>query len=309
MSVSALYQASVVNLDDTVIRDLTSLRYVDGLNVDSDPGNQAKPSFVGVRGAKPLLNFGTRQLASVLGKLDSGCGWGDVSAWNNPLTAYFQKRGLAAGVVASGGVHRSLAVAKGALVARTLSATYQQYASIEMEMVPYSTDGQTAPFTLSATASLPSLGLDDERYTLGTALVGDESLSGLQSVEIDFGVTLEGVGGDSDIYDTYVSVVRYAPRITFRGVNMEWLLSTVVPIGGKTATQANTSIYLRKCASRGKLVAADTAEHILINAAGYLHIEQQSASNADNGTCDAVLVVADDGTNAMMVIDTTAAVV
>lgn len=308
MSVASLYNASCLSVDGTVVRDLSNLRYAEGLNVDADPGNQAKPSFVSVRGAKPLLGFSSRQIATLLDNFDSGCAWADVSAWTNPLVAYFQKRANTSGLVASGGAHRSLSVEEGLLLGRRLSASYQQYASMDLEMVAFSADGQASPYTLSATASLPSLGLDDERYTLGTALVGDEALSGLQSMELDFGLTADGVGGDSDIYDTYVSVSRYAPRFTFNGVNMDWLLSSGVAIGGKSATQANTTVYLRKCASRGKLVAVDVAEHIKFNAAGYLYIDEQSAANSDNGTCSAVLVVADDGTNAMLAVDTTSTI-
>lgn len=302
------YNASVLELDGTVVRDLSNLQYAEGLNVDSDPGNQGTPSFVSVRGCKPVLSASTRQLATVLGKLDSGCAWADVAEWNDPFKAFWQKRANTQGLLAGTGAHRSMSVAAGLMVARRLSASYQQYAGIDFEMVPSASDGQTNPVTLAENASLPSLGLDDERFTLGTSTVGSEALAGCTDFEIDFGVGLDAVGADSDVFDSYISVLTYAPRFTWRGINPEWLAASAIPLGGKAATKLNTTIYLRKCADRGKLVAAATAEHIKINAAGYVYVENNAASGNANATCSVVLVVANDGTNPMITIDVASAI-
>ena len=156
--------------------------------------------------------------------------------------------------------------------------------------------------------ALPSDPADNERFTIGGVTIGSVALSHFRSVEIDFGISARTLGADSDIWDTRAEIRSINPTITFRGIDVTQMKAAGIPIEGKAATHANTTIYLRKRAITG-FVADGTSEHIAITGYGLAVMDDiASQSGEDNAEDSLRLECAYDGTNTPLVIDTTAAI-
>jgi hypothetical protein len=234
----------------------------------------------------------------------------DVAGLSGGLVFYAQKYKDGGSREATG--HRSYAFTKGLLFPQTLSCDHRGDATLAYGANLVSTDGATSPLVVTDSATLPSLANQTERYSLGKVTIGAIDLTAeneLQSIQLAFGVSVVAEGGVSNVYDTLSYVVSWAPVLTLTGRNPEWVKSTLIPLFGKTATHANTTIYLRKRAAGGTFVADGTAEHVKITAAGLAIPEDIfNASGMDRGTTSVRLETLYDGTNAPIIINTASAI-
>jgi hypothetical protein len=190
---------------------------------------------------------------------------------------------------------------------RTLRAAHQDDATLEAAVVT-AYDGVNDPIVVTDGVTLPNVTLDLARFTLGPVTVGGISLSGIRSLTLDFGLRVQSEGADSEIWDTHVSVVSVEPELTLNGITPEWLKSTNIPLGGKAATHANTTIYLRKRLSGGSFVPNGTAQHIALTMAGLAWIETPLDVGDAPGESTLRLKAYHDGTNAPIIVNTAAAI-
>ena len=250
--------------------------------------------------------FSTLSIAAAL-TLTSGASVASLADMSGGLSFYAQKHedGAARG---SGSVHRKFTFAKGLLVPQTLSCQHQGDASLSFSVPATSSDGTTCPLVITDSSALAAIANNEERFTLGPIDVAGVTLTGVRSLQINFGIEITVDGADSDLYPTHASAKMIAPVITLSGVDAEWVKAANIPIGGTPATHANTAIYLRKRADGGTFVADATEEHVEITAAGYVVARNIfQGSGTDDGTVELELSTVYDGSNAPLVIDTTAA--
>jgi IS5 family transposase len=100
------------------------------------------------------------------------------------------------------------------------------------------------------------------------------------------------------------------PTIRISGKNLAKFIAADIPLAGKGATHANTSIVLRKrLQTAAGFVANATAEHVLITAAGMAAWEQVHSATGNGRVEDVLLLTCrHDGTNTPIVVDTTYAI-
>ena len=258
--------------------------------------------FMSLVGRRATARFGTHQLAVALAE----CAQTGHVIENNGLIFYAQKY-TKGSTPAAGSVHRKYTIAEGVLVPRTISCTHQGDAEIIYEaMATY--DGSNAPIVEADSQSLPAAVADSERFTIGGVTIGSVSIDHIRQLDIDFGIMVLLVGADSDQYDTFAAVRGIAPSITLRGINIEWLKSTAIPWAGKTATHANTTIYLRKRDLDG-FVADETEEHLKFTADGLCVVDTlMDDSGEQPGECSLTLPLRYDGTNSPLTVDTASAI-
>ncbi len=139
--------------------------------------------------------------------------------------------------------------------------------------------------------------------------LGSKTIESVRSISIDFGLQAVGEAADGDIWDTFHSVVSAQPLITLRGVDVEWLKAANIPLVGLAATIANTDIYFRKRLTGGQYTPDVTAEHIKINVAGVIHIDDAfDGSVGGPAECSLTLRPYDDETNDTIKIATASAI-
>jgi hypothetical protein len=306
MSASVLHVGSVVKLDDVVVTDVLRQMAPQNSASNRDTANQAIASAASLKSAAPTFGFASRQIAKILDKMDGGNPFADIDAWSAAYIQYVAKRAQG-GILASGN-HRSYSADKGLICVKQISCQYQGDAEAEVMLYPISTTGIAAPFTIADNASLPTIPTTDQRFTLGPVTLGNEALAGVTAITLDLGIQEVHRGADSDIFPTHASVQQYLPTLRIEGLTQEWLSSGVVPVTGLACTQANTTVYLRKRAAGGVYVADGTAEHIKFNMAGLLRVETADNSGNEDAPITLVLEAVWDGTNNLVVWDTTSAI-
>jgi hypothetical protein len=297
------YDLYAVGFDTTMVGGITdqNLEFANQVLGEATSGSPyAKSQSLVHQAARG--GFTSLDAASLLGALPTtGLSLADLTAG---LNLFLAKREEGGGV-ASGAVHRKYTLANGILVPRQLTAAHLGNASLSAEILPTS-DGTNAPLTITKNVSLPAGAADGARHTLGPVTIGGVSLASLRTLTVNFGINAQTEGADSKLWDTHASYEDIAAVITIAGIDPEWLDTAAIPITGKAATHANTTIYLRKRLSGGTFVADNVAEHIAITAAGLATINEVFTAGKGKGpaSCALEIRLLYDGTNDPLVIDT-----
>ncbi len=263
------------------------------------------PKFQALLGQQPSLSFSSLAIAAAL-DLCSFTGVA-ISSLAAGFNLYAQKRlegGLRAGTLA----HRKYNIKEGIVVPTGISADNQSSAEISYQVVSVY-DGTNAIIVESDGVTLPTAASNAERFAIGKTTLAGILLEQITSWNLNFGVGLTVDATDADIWPTLVTIDSIAPTLTLRGLNVEWLKSTNIPLLGKLGTHANTAFYLRKRAQGNSYVADVTAEHIKFTGDGAIFIgDPYSAAGADGAQCDLTMYFRDDDTNTPVIINTASAI-
>lgn len=306
MTVATKHGLYGVEIDATLIGGITNLGTRTGEEVRNEPtSGEIYARFQSLVAQKPGAEFTTLNIAAAL----DACGLTgvDIGGLAAGLNLYAQKH-VEGGTRAGAASHRKYTIKDGILVPRVLSVDHQGDATLRYEAVAIY-DGANDPIVIADSQSLPGGLTDAQRFTIGPVTIESVSLAQVRRFELDFGLQVVSEGADSDIWDTFISIESIQPQITLRGIDVEWLKSTNIPLLGKAVTHTNTAIYLRKRAAGGTFVADGTAEHIKFTAAGLATIDTPfEADGNDAGETSLTLPLKYDGVNVPLVINTTSAI-
>jgi hypothetical protein len=262
---------------------------------------------VSVVGQKPKATFNSFDLPKVIDAFGLS---------GRLLTEGVSKPGLAIyqqkwnnGSAASGSVHRRLRFPMNHTRINRISVSHRQDAQCECECVGL-WDGTNAPLLIETSQALPSRPASSGRWTIHSVVVEDVEITCNIQVDLDFGISVDPFGCDSDIWDTHFHINQVAPMVNITSLDQENFASAKVALAGLVGTQANSIIYLRKrTPNKGTFVADATEEHISINFAGIiLPIDVHSGSGNQKAQSTFRIEAIWDGTNAPFVFDTTAAI-
>jgi len=298
----ARYDVYGVGVGASKVAGVTANNIVTGTEVRGEPaGGDVYARTQSIVAQKPRIDFTTRCIAQAL----AACGLtgSSIADMSGGLCAYAYAH-EDGGTRDADSVHRKYSATKGILVPASLRCEHQADAEISYEgTITY--DDENDPIVVTASVAAPSGYTDDERFSLGGITVGDISIGSVRSLEINFGVNVASEGADSNIWDDHASITTIVPVITIRGIDPAVMGATGIPLAGKAATHANTTIYLRKRADGGTFVANGESEHISITAAGLAHISTPYGASPDKpGEVELVLNAQYDGSNDPLVINT-----
>lgn len=306
MAIPNLHCIAPVTFNATALGGITRQSINLGNMVQSVPTAGAVSSrFVALYRQAPTASF---QTLNIGGALDL-CGYQgtSIAGLAAGLIMYATKK-AEGGTRTSGSNHRKYVFREGLVVPRTLTMNHGEDATLDYDVIA-TFDGSNVPVLETDSVALPTAPDDALRWTLNSATIGAEVLTGITGITIDFGLGVNVGSSDGDLYPTFCCIDTQAPKITVRGVDTLWLAAGVIPKLGLIATQANTSILLKKRTDGGTFVVDATAEHILINAAGMVVVQNAfDGSGNENATCNLEFTVNDDGTNAVLLIDTTSVI-
>lgn len=306
MPVTKRHALWAVYANSTLLGGITRQTIALGNEVKGEiSSGQVYRRFLAMYAQKIAPGFTTRSIATALGL----CGLSGVDISTLSAFTFYAYKHRLSGSRETGAAHRSFNFGDGLLFPMRLSCDFRGDATLDYGLITVY-DGINSPMVVTDSVALPTGTISDEFFSLGPCKVGNVTLTQVRSVQIDFGLNVEAIGADSDIWDTFVSIVTQQPQITLRGIDVQWLTeSTGIPLAGKAATHANTIIYLRKRLHAGTFVADATAEHVKVTGDGMAYIDPAFDASGDAPAESALVVpLRYDGTNAPITVTPASAI-
>ncbi len=290
MAVTATYTIYAVDIGGTLLHGITQQALNTGTEVQGEiSSGEVAPRFQSITAQKPQAQFTTLEVAAAL----SACGTMGMNIDGTDVLLFAQKR-AAGGTFASGSVHRKYTLQHGILVPRTLSCDHQGNAQLSYEaIVTY--DGENDPIVIAVAQALVAFSGTVARYSLGAVSVGGKTLAQVRNVSIDFGLTVESEGADSDVWDTEATIREVRPKITVTVTDLS--ADSLALLGASGAA----SIQFRKRADGGTFAESG---HLTITATGGLAYFDSPIDGSGSDSAQATIVCEPkyDGTNAPLVV-------
>ena len=308
MTVARVYTRGPVTIDTVTLGGITNQNIGNSSTFSNlNTHGEVRNRFVGLTGAVPSASFSTLSVAAAL--TITGALPYDMSTDADEGIAAVAMYGV---LKTQGGgrtlasVNKSYTMANGIMVPTTLQVDHQGDAELSYALFPISSDGIIEPIISAEAATVPAAAETVERFTLGSVSIGGVTLTQVRSLSIDFGITVNQIGADSDIFPSFAYDDSRMPSLTLSGIDLDWFkAAAAIDLQGLAGTIVNTIIYLRKRSGTisGGFVADATAEHIKIQSAGITTIESaMDASGDSDGTCGIRLSPFFDGTNETLLI-------
>lgn len=311
MSLARKHSLWAVEFNATLVGGITAQRVYMGNEVRVEPtAGEVYARHAAFVARRPGATFTSVNIAALLAQVPAmGLDIATLAAAAANGVRFYAQKHLDGGGRATGANHRRYEAVKGIAVLRTLTCDFGGDAALSGEVLA-TYDGSNDPVVETDAASLPAGITDAQRFTLGPITIGGVLLTQFRSLSIDFGLTVELDGADSDIFPTFASIMAVRRRITARGLDVEWLKSTNIPRAGIVCTHANTKIYLRKrTQDTAHFVVDGTAEHIKFTAAGLAHIDEAMNAQGSRGAESSLVVDTQyDGTNDPITVNTASAI-
>jgi len=256
-------------------------------------------TYAAAMSADPVITFRTTDIAAALDAAGiSG------RACSSDVYCYFQA--LAEGGTRQGASsHVKMTVIEGLLVPVSLSVEQDGVASIEMALFIWSADGTTSPVTIATGQSLSGTPSTSAKWTIGTCKCNNADIPA-ESAGIEFGIRVERMRADGLVYPTFGCIMDRRPVVTFATANVT-ALSTFGLVGAARAS--STVLYLRKLAEGATRVADGTEQHISFTVnEGRISVRNVGGSHGEKLMAALQITPTYDGSNAVIVVDTTAAI-
>jgi len=304
MTVARVYTRGPVTINTADLGGITNQNIGNASTFSNlNTHGEVRNRFVGLTGAVPSASFSTLSVAAAL--TITGATPYDMSTGAGVIMYGVKK--TQGGGRDLGAVNKSYTMANGIMAPTTLQVDHQGDAEISYALFPISSNGIIEPIISAETASVPAADVGiAERFTLGSVAIGGVTLVQVRSLSIDFGITVNQIGADSDIFPSFASDDSRLPSLTLSGIDLDWFkAAAAIDLQGLAGTIANTIIYLRKRSGTisGGFVADATAEHIKIQCAGITTIEEAMGASGDSdGTCSIRISPFFDGTNETLLI-------
>lgn len=238
-----IYGQSATSVDPQI---QTVVEHGDGVAYDQ---------FAAVMFQSPMFSIATKAINNALGLV--GLNGLAIAA----ATDFWIQKFTDGGVRTTGTNSQKHTFSKGLVCLRNLSVEDRGVASLGLEGWAVSSDGVTAPLTVTGSAAMTAPTMLDELFTLGPIKINGTAVGGVKSLNIDFGLQVMVESGDGDVYPSFVTIQAVQPKLTFRTLSVQKALSANI---GQFAAQGATDsvFYLRKLAKNGARVADATTEHI-----------------------------------------------
>lgn len=302
-----LYAVQLDDVADVVIGGISAARVDMGNEVQAEPSSGDVYALANhIISQKPSAEFTTFELKVALDAI--GVSGLDIATLANGISLWAQKHADAGGR-ATGANHRKYNAVKGLIVPVGLDFDHRGNAKLRYEVTP-TWDGTNDPIIETDSQTPPTGFTNNNKWTLGKVTIGGFVMTEVKSASIEFGLALAPESADSDLHDSFVSIIRVVPRITIRGMNVEWLKAANIPRNGKAGTHANTSFYLRKRLGGGGYELDVTAVHVKFTMDGLAWIDgAYDASDEESGAeCSVIMQGKYDGANTPLKVDTASAI-
>lgn len=302
MPVPGIYKLSSVVLPGGTIGQIVDQDYAPGIEEMLEGGSaNVDADYCAIGEAKPMLSFTTTDLLGGFAL----CGF-NALAIAAETDFYFAaiKEG---GIIDTASTHIKMSFSAGMMVPRSLDATQgKDPARLTYDIYPLSSDGLTAPVTITTGQALPSQGLVAQAYSLGPIKInGTTFFSGIQSVRWNFGLNPEILMADGEPFPTFGGVVNRRATCAINGLDVSGL--STFNINGIALTAFAS--FFRKVAPGGTRVANATAQHVKLSGTkGMLYPRGVRGQHQRPLDGEWNIIPTFDGTNDPVQISTTSAI-
>ncbi len=206
------YTLSQIELGSSVINQISSSAMNNGLNkiLLAGPIDLAQAA---VGKISPTMSFASSQIKTLLAKTGITA---DVITAENYLTLWLSQ--LSESATRTAGL--KITLDNGALIPQSLSIPNGSPATLSLAVSMLSDDGLAAPVTVAANVAHT---IDNtwtkELYTLGDVAIDGVSMTGIDAVELNFGVAAGSFGGK--VYPTNFNVTARRPSLTFTTYDLD----------------------------------------------------------------------------------------
>ena len=302
--VQKAYKAGECSHNTTVIKGIIDSNFSPNVELFDLQGGGALDPFNNVSlKSDQTLGFTTTDIASFLDL----CGIGGLAISGSALFKQYYRLLADGGTVTGGSTDVLLTVNKGLLSFGSISCQQFGYASLIANVTP-TFDGTNAPIVVTATGTTPTQTRQTEVFTVGTLSANGTAVP-IVSMNLDLGLRIEKIGSDGHPYNTECFIVSRNPKVSFGIHNLSNLIAAgISPMIGKVSG-GNVIFYLRKMLLGGGSVPNATEEHIkFTSSGGTFTVEPVSAGQNALANFNLVYTPVWDVSNAIFVIDTTAAI-
>lgn len=313
-----MYSLAAIKIGNTVIGQVNSQEMDPGIQqIVLGGGGRVDPTFAGVTGANPRPSFTSTALKPLLDL--AGIGGLAITA-ASPFTMWWRRR-------KSEGIWDDAAAVKEVVTRALLYPTRMEAthggdpATISYELATIA-DGANSPRTVAIgqafSADWPTV---EEFWGLGPAFINNVRADLEQSMQIDFGLEVNTIGGGGSVWPKEVHIRGRRPTISFNTLDMGLLGDTdtpgttigLGPVGIEIDDARETSVFLRKF--KGPMYEADAeTKHIALRVhAGRVTPQSYSGEHGSDASLPVLITgIKDDTTgeaaNAIMTVNTARAI-
>lgn len=271
------------------------------------PDGQVDPNFAAIMRGSPVLSFTTSAITRAL----TAAGISGLAISGTAVDLWFQKYAQG-GIRTSGSNSTKYSAAYGLLCPRTLRCVHNGYATLTYDVWARTNDGgATFPLAVTAAQAMPSITAADQLFTTGPVKINGTALEGIQDLTIDFGLRLVASGGSGCPFPEFIAIDKRQPVITAISTHVDFPTESGMAL--HVAQGSTDSVaYLRKIAQNGAggvvRVADATTEHISFTMDDGIVTIRETRAATGEAAIEVVLEPSYDGSNAILVVSTAAAI-
>ncbi len=243
-------------------------------------GGQPEISFVAGMDIEPMVSWSTTEITRMLTVMDYqvGCAISSTATYTG-LDFYFTNA-QDLGTYQSGSTLMKVATTRGLVIPGETSVRQGGEASISATYYSTTTDGTTAPWTISTgqAASAATMTVN-QKYTLGKCTLNGTHINGVQGWSASYGADYELIRADGGPYPCFCRIKFNNPIFKIQ-TNDPTYLSSIGMEG--VAISSSSDFYLQALTNKGTRVAAATTSHIRHRVStGYLTVGAVSGGNGE----------------------------
>lgn len=307
MDIHTLYAVNIatveaVDLFIDQIQDFSIDPAIEPLLIAAD--GDVDPTFVAVGSQEPSISFTTTALATALGGAGIS-GLKITSDADDDGAEFWFRKASEGGVRATGANHIKMTVNEGLLIPVSLSAS-EESATLEYRLIT-SYDSTNDPVVIETSQSIEGTAAVSEVFVNGPVNINGANLPGVKEITVDFGIEPFIIRADGDVWPTFVAIKNRRPVITIRCYDVAAL--NTFGLTGTAQGPTDSEIYLKKVSEGSTRVSDVTEQHIKLSIDdGHIRINSAGGGGDDPQEAEVIIVPTYDGTNAIIAIDTSAAI-
>ncbi len=269
------------------------------------PGGDLHPQAVVTCCAEPRIRMSTKAFDNVLVPFPIGALQGghvvnvDPPDSTTPTLLQFQKRFSGGAFELSGASFHTVGTSNhGFLYITDITAQQddERGATINLEYVPFSSNGILDPITFSDAAVIANAPAVDGIWYMGPVKIGQigsslVELPGVQSVSIRSGIDFRSPRADGAVFSLNGSIHAIIPEIRITTLDFDGMSQILNQIWGDAViANAGFNLFFQKGAHGGARVATATAEHVAaVAATGEQCTEELSVRELEDGRGEIVV--------------------
>lgn len=219
------------------------------------PAGHTYPIFRANESSQPELKFTTPQLSTLLGAVGVGGASLGVS------DAYLKKATKTGSEARAALLHTRLRINESFVYWTRIRLRHNGKSEADVIVVP-NWDGTNDPIMYAGTLALTGNLTATEYFGAGPCKINGNTIPAPQEIILESGVRLIQIGGESDLWDSWVGLETAAPTVTIVTPEAINWGATIGLEGVALDGAAGITFYARKFAANGSRVLNATAEHI-----------------------------------------------